>query len=109
MRGTAYAIGEIIVFLVLAGLVGVGIGLLIGWGRRQVQRGAGDGADAADLAAANARAVQLEDRVKELEAAQAARSGSAERVEALEKELSVAQWQINALEEELGKAADGGG
>jgi hypothetical protein len=100
MRGTAYAIGEIIAFLVLAGLVGLGIGLLIGWSRQWTS--AGKPAPPVDTAAA-ARAKQLEARVRELEAAQASSGESAQRIEALQKELSVAQWQIEALEEELGK------
>ena len=71
MRGTTYAIGEIIVFLALAGLVGVAIGLLIGWPRQRENAGSRDRADP-ELGAATQRAERLEARLKELESAPAA-------------------------------------
>lgn len=101
MRGVAYAAGEIIAFLVLAGLIGVGIGLLIGWGRNRTA-GAGAAASAAPVAAPD-RTSRLEARIRELEAEGEAGTAAAGRVAVLEKELSVAQWQIDALEEELAK------
>ena len=102
MRGTLYAIGEIIVFLAIATAIGVAIGVIIG--RSRAPRAA---APPASSAAASNGVGELKARIKALEAERATAGGAADRVAALEKELAVAEWQINTLEEEVAKAREG--
>lgn len=92
MRGTAYAITEIVVFLAIATVIGVAIGWALSRMRAPVRTRS---------AAATDRSKELEDRVKRLEAEKLEIAQASPDVEELRKELSQAQWQIKALEDAL--------
>ncbi len=95
MQGTAYAIAEIVVFLAIATLIGMGIG----WALARLR--STDGTAAAALAEETDRARELEQQVKRLETETERLAAAAPDVEGLRKELAQAQWQIRALEDAL--------
>ena len=104
MRGTLYAIGEIVVFLAIATAIGVAIGVVIGRSRAP-QAAAPRSNPAANIANGVG---ELKARIKTLEAERTQATGAVDRVAELEKELAVAEWQINTLEEEVAKARKAG-
>lgn len=91
MRGTLYAISEILVFLVIATLIGILIGLWVASLR------AGSAGRAPKTAPTSG---DIENRLASAEAELAA---STARSEEIEKELSMARWQIGTLEDELAR------
>jgi hypothetical protein len=98
MRGTAYAITEIVVFLAIATMIGVAIGWMLSRSRAQ-----GTVRTVPEPAPAEAtdRTKQLEERIKRLESEKQEMAVVTPDVADLRKELAQAQWQIRALEDAL--------
>ncbi len=95
MRGTAYAITEIVVFLAIATFIGVAIGWVLSRSRAPVRT------VPAAAPADTDHTRQLEDRIKRLEAEKQEIATVTPDVADLRKELAQAQWQIKALEDAL--------
>ncbi len=90
MRGILYAGTEIVVFLLIATLIGIVIGRMWSAATRRPDAPAQESADAkakSELAEARQRLAAVE----------------AERAD-LAKQLSVVEWQVETLEEELAKS-----
>jgi hypothetical protein len=101
MRGTAYAIGEIVVFLALAGLIGAAIGWV-------AAKASNPGAARPAVPAADTEARRLRAELAEVQKRQREMQDAAARTAELERELAVAQWQINTLEDELTTRSEAG-
>ncbi len=96
MRGTLYAATEIVVFLLIATLIGIVIGRL--WAaavRRPEPADAAAPAEAPGDAKAQAELARVSERLAAAEAEKAD----------LAKQLSVVEWQVETLEEELAKTS----
>ncbi len=95
MRGILYAATEIVVFLLIATLIGVVIGRL--WAaairRPEAPQPAAPAKEPVD-AGAKAELAKARDRLATVEAEKAD----------LAKQLSVVEWQVETLEEELAKS-----
>ena len=99
MRGTAYAITEIVVFLAIATFIGIAIGWVLSRQRSTVPSAASPKGDGTD------RTRELEERIERLEAEKRELAAGAATVSPdvadLRKELAQAQWQIKTLEDAL--------
>ena len=118
MRGTAYAIAEIVVFLAIATFVGVAIGWVLSRMRApSAVRTVPAATTAPRRSGDDGRAKQLEERIQQLEAEKQRLAAAAEapapapapaaaapEIEELRKELAQAQWQIRTLEDALAGA-----
>ncbi len=102
MRGTAYAITEIVAFLVIATLIGIAIGWMLSRMRAPVRT-----MPAAGAPADTDRSRELEERIKRLEAEKREMAEAAPDVAELRKELARAEWQIKALEDALADESPG--
>ena len=98
MRGALYAITEILVFLLIATVIGFFIGRWF-----DSLRGGGEPAAPSTESAPAPKASQDDSSVRAVEAELAAVRSRSEEVE---KELSMARWQISTLEDELSKRPD---
>lgn len=94
MRGTFYAATEIVVFLLIATLIGIVIGRL--WAAAIRRPDQPDPAVPAKEPADSATQAELRKIGDQLAAAEAAKAD-------LAKQLSVVEWQVETLEEELAK------
>ncbi len=94
MDGALYTATEIVVFLVIATLIGVVLGRL--WGGLRRPSEGGEGGEEESPAAAESAGLRSE-------LAEARRQLGESEAEAadLRKQLSVVEWQVTTLEEEL--------
>ncbi len=102
MDGALYTATEIIVFLLVATAIGVVLGRLWAMARRPA---AGTSAEETRQRGADADAAL---RAELTEARRGAEAAEAEAAE-LRKQLSVVEWQVSTLEEELANRPPAGG
>ena len=105
MRGTAYAITEIVVFLAIATFIGIAIGWVLSKARTAPVRTVPAATTPPKRSGDAGRTKELEERIQRLESEKAEMAASAATVSPdvaeLRKELAQAQWQIKTLEDAL--------